>query len=179
MKTLFCAAAAVLLPMAAFAHDAVAVEDGYARASNPKAGAAFMVLDNHREVACKLEGVSSDVAEKVELHTHKETDGIMKMVQIEGGIDLPAGQQHALQRGGDHVMLMGLHEPLENGDIVALTLDFGDCGTLDVEVPVDNDRQPGESAAGQASMDHGDMEDVDMDHGDMDHEGMDHDDQGN
>lgn len=159
MKFALTAAAAALFPLAALAHDAVAVEDAYARASNPKAGAAFMVLDNHREVACTLSSVTSDVAEKVELHTHTEVDGIMKMGPIEGGIEVAAGAQHALARGGDHVMLMGLHQPLENGQMIKLSLDFGDCGMVEVELPVDNDR------AAEAAMDHGQMDHGKMDHG--------------
>ena len=152
MKFAFTAAAVALFPLAALAHDAVAVEDAYARASNPKAGAAFMVLDNHRKVACTLTGVTSGVAERVELHAHTEVDGIMRMGPVEGGIELAPGEQHALARGGDHVMLMGLHQPLENGQIVKLALDFGDCGTVDVELPVDNDR------AAAPAMDHGEMD---------------------
>ena len=155
MRTTLIAAAATLLPLAAFAHDAVAAKDAYARASNPKAGAAFMLLDNHREVACRLTGVRSDVAERVELHTHVETDGVMKMTRIEDGIPLDAGSQHRLERGGDHVMLMGLHQPLQNGDVIRLSLDFDACDTVDVEVPVDNDRLPEQAAA---PMDHGDHE---------------------
>lgn len=153
MKAVILAAAAALVPLAALAHDGMAVEDAYARSANPKAGAAFMVLDNHREVACRLVGASSDAAEKVELHTHTEVDGVMQMGPIEGGIEIAPGAQHALARGGDHVMLMGLKQPLENGQAVALTLDFGDCGTMEVEVPVDNDRQP-EAAGAAATMDH-------------------------
>lgn len=164
MKFAITAAAMALFPLAALAHDGVAVEDGYARASNPKAGAAFMVLDNHRKVACTLGGVSSEVAEKAELHTHSEVDGVMKMGPIEGGIEVAPGARHALARGGDHVMLMGLHQPLENGQIVKLTLDFGDCGTVDVELPVDNDR-PAEPAMGHGEMDHGKMDHSKMDQG--------------
>lgn len=155
MKIALYTAAAVLFPLAALAHDAVAVEDAYARSANPRTAAAFMVLDNHREVACTLTGVASDAAEKVELHTNLEVDGVMKMQPIEGGIALAAGARHALDRGGDHVMLMGLKAPLENGQTIALSLDFGDCGVVEVEVPVDNDRQP---QAAEAEMDHGDMD---------------------
>ena len=145
------ATAAVLSPIAAVAHDAIDVVDAYARGANPKAGAAFMVLDNHREVACTLVGVSSDAAAKTELHTHTEVEGVMKMHAIEGGIEVPPGAKHALQRGGDHVMLMGLTAPLEDGMTVALTLDFGDCGTQQIDVPVDNQR-----AADHAQMPHDD-----------------------
>ena len=161
MKTIFLAAAAVLFPLAASAHDGMAVEDAYARSANPKTAAAFMVLDNHRSVACTLVGVASDAAERVELHTNLEVDGVMKMQPIKGGIQIAPGAQQVLDRGGDHVMMMGVKAPLENGQTVALSLDFGDCGVMQVEVPVDNDRQP---STAEPAMDHGAM-----DHGAMDH----------
>lgn len=156
MKPIALAAALALFPLATLAdhsHDhmgqgdaGITVEDAYARGSNPKAGAAFMVLTNSTDNACTLAGVASDVAEKVELHTHAEVDGVMKMGKIEGGIEIPAMASHKLQRGADHVMLMGLKAPLKDGDKFALTLDFGDCGTQSVEVPVDNQREPEEVA---------------------------------
>ncbi|NHF73708.1 copper chaperone PCu(A)C [Paracoccus xiamenensis] len=146
--TTLAALAAIALPAAAFAQDAtVTVADGYARSANPKAGGAFMTIRNGGAADCTLSGVSTDVAEVAELHTHKDMgDGVMKMTKIEGGITIPAGAEHGLVRGGDHVMLMGLKAPLENGQEVALALDFGDCGTVDAVLPVDNDRKPAEAA---------------------------------
>lgn len=156
MKTICLTAAAAVLPLSAMAQDGLMAHDAYARASNPKAGAAFMVLENHGTSACTLQGVRSDAAAKVELHSHQEVDGVMKMGPIEGGIEIAPGASHALARGGDHVMLMGLTEPLENGASIKLALDFGDCGSVEVEAPVDNDRQP-EAAGGMdhSKMDHG------------------------
>lgn len=142
MKTLCCAAALALIPLAAAADEGLTVADAYARGANPRAGAAFMVIENHRDTDCLLSAASSDVAELVELHTHKEVDGVMKMTRIEGGITIPAGGEHALQRGGDHVMLMGLKAPLQDGQVVSLSLDFGDCGTQTLDVTVDNTRMP-------------------------------------
>ncbi len=136
------AAVAALIPAAASAQDGLTVRDAYARSANPKTGAVFLVVENHRDAECRLTGVSSDAAEVAELHTHAEVDGVMKMQKIEGGITIPAGGEHALARGGDHVMLMGLKAPLAPGDSVALTLDFGPCGTQQVQAPVDNDRAP-------------------------------------
>lgn len=136
------AALVLTIPAAAFAHDGLAIRDAYVRSANPDTAAAFMVVENHRQVECRLSGVSSDAAGMVELHTHSEVDGVMKMQKIAGGIAIPARAEHALARGGDHVMLMGLKKPLAQGDTVALTLDFGDCGTQQVEAVLDNDRAP-------------------------------------
>lgn len=137
-------AVAALFPAAALAQDGLAVRDAYARSANPKAGAVFMVIENRGTTECILTAASTEAAERAELHTHAEEAGVMKMSRIEDGIAVPAGGEHGLVRGGDHVMLMGLQSPLADGDTVALTLDFGDCGTLPVEATVDNDRAPDE-----------------------------------
>ncbi|RJE80540.1 copper chaperone PCu(A)C [Paracoccus sp. JM45] len=146
MKTITLTAFATMLPLAAFAHDGMHVNDIYARSANPMTGAVFMQLENHRDVMCTLQGVSSDVAERVELHTHTEEDGVMKMGKIEGGIDIPPHEAHMLKRGSDHVMLLGLTRPLKDGDTFDLTLDFGDCGSETVSAVLDNERTDGHGA---------------------------------
>lgn len=151
MKKLILTASAALLPFAAFAHDGLHAEDAFARSANPVTGAVFMTIVNHREVDCQLIGAASDAAERVELHTHREEDGVMKMIEVEQGFTIPALGQHVLARGGDHVMLLGLRDRLTDGGMVALTLDFGTCGTIEVEAPVDNRRMPGDVAAKPAS----------------------------
>ena len=146
--TLLVALTAIALPVAGFAQDAtITVADGYARSANPKSGAAFMTLQNTGAADCTLTAVTTETAELAELHSHMDMgDGVMKMGKIEGGITVPAGAEHKLMRGGDHVMLMGLKAPLENGQDVALSLDFGPCGTVAAVVPVDNDRKPEDAA---------------------------------
>lgn len=117
--------------------------DSYARVSGPsaKSGAAFMMLENHGDEADRLIDVASDVAEKVELHTHiDDGNGVMQMRHVPDGILVPAGGTHMLERGADHVMLMGLKRPLAQGDTVALTLTFEKAGEIVVEVPVDLER---------------------------------------
>lgn len=140
MKTLILTAVAVAMPVAAIAHDGMHVEDTYARSANPMTGAIFMTLENHRDVECTLQAVELDVAERVELHSHTEEDGIMKMGRIEGGIRIAPHESHALSRGGDHVMLLGLTRKLADGDSIDLTLDFGDCGREEATAIVNNAR---------------------------------------
>lgn len=146
MKTLTLAALAALLPMTAFADDGIHAEDAYARSTNPMVGAVFLRLENHRQVACTLQAVSTDAAERAELQTRTEEDGIMKMGRIEGGITIPAGATQDLNRGGDHIMLLGLTDPLADGDEVSLTLDFGDCGIEQATAVMDNARDPARAA---------------------------------
>lgn len=152
MNKAIMAVMAALIPAAATAQG-VEVRDAYARSANPVTGAAFMVLENTGDVDCRLVGASSDMAEQVGLHVHHEVDGVMKMAEAEDGFAISAQGSHALTRGGDHIMFMGLTSPWEDGDSVAMTLDFGDCGTRRIEIVVDNARMP-EDGHGGGKMQH-------------------------
>lgn len=93
----------------------------------------------------RLVGVSSDVAERVELHTTVMEDGVLKMQELEEGVAVPAGEMAKLETGGNHVMLMGLSEPLQVDDSFMLTLEFENAGAIDVEVVVVHPNELGEA----------------------------------
>ncbi|KIC43351.1 copper-binding protein [Ruegeria sp. ANG-R] len=143
-STLLATLTTLSLASGALAADAIVVEDAYARSSgkSAKAGAAFMMIENHSDNDDRLIGVTSDVAGRVELHTHKiDENGVAKMMQVEEGFAIPAGETHMLKRGGDHVMFMGLKAPFEQGATVPVTLIFEQAGEIVVEIPVDLERK--------------------------------------
>jgi hypothetical protein len=72
---------------------------------------------------------------RTELHTHINENGIFKMREVEA-IEVPAGGEAVLEPGGLHVMFMGLHKPLKQGESVHLTLTFEKAGKVMVSVPV-------------------------------------------
>jgi hypothetical protein len=140
--SLAAAAACLALPvlaLPALAADAIAVRDAYARASSPAAqsGAAFMAIENGGAADDRLVAAASDIAARVELHTHIMEDDVMRMVHVEEGFEIPAGETILLERGGKHVMFMGLNEPMEQGATVEVTLTFEEAGDVTVEIPVD------------------------------------------
>lgn len=136
------ALAATLLAAPAWAAD-ITIDDAYARASNAKAGAAFMVIHNAGDTDDRLISAASDVAARVELHTHKDMgEGVMKMMHVEEGFAIPGGGMHSLARGGDHIMFMGLKDAFEQGDTLSVTLTFEKAGEMVVEIPVDLERMP-------------------------------------
>lgn len=153
------AAIATALSMPAFAAD-IEVHEPYVRASGvmARSAAAFMVLYNNTDKAVRLIGAETNVSRKTELHTHIIVDDVAKMREIEGGITIPAGERHIFKRGGDHVMLMGLTEKIEDGNVVEVILKFEEAEPLTVEMPVDNARKPKDHSS--------------MDHSKMDHSGM-------
>ncbi len=144
LKTFAAATVASLIAVPALASD-ITVTDAYARSGSPaaKSGAAFMIIENAGAEDDQLIAAASDAAVRVELHTHKETgDGVMQMMEVEGGFTIPAGGRHMLMRGGDHVMLMGLTGPMEDGKSVTITLTFEKAGDVELEVPIDLQRKP-------------------------------------
>ncbi|MDX5384069.1 MAG: copper chaperone PCu(A)C [Rhodobacterales bacterium] len=156
-STILAAAAAAFLAMPAFAAE-IEVHDAYARSASEMAvtGGAFMVIYNRGDAEDRLIGASSDAAEKVELHTHKEdANGVMRMVHVEEGFDLPANGQIVMERGGHHVMFLGLKEPMKQGDVIDLVLTFEKAGDVPVQVEVDLERMPQPGAHG--GMNHGGM----------------------
>ncbi|MCA8878951.1 MAG: copper chaperone PCu(A)C [Rhodobacteraceae bacterium] len=158
MKSLFLAGALATGLAGAVSAQGIEVMDAYARVSSAaaKSGAIFMVISNGGGSDDRLVAAEAPVAQRAELHTHLEdANGVMRMVEVEDGIALPAGQDHALARGGDHVMLMGLKEPLVDGSHFPLTLTFEEAGPITVDVVVDSARAP-DQPAGQ-DMQHGAM----------------------
>lgn len=161
-STLLGALTALALTTSAFAE--IEVQDPYARSSNAMAGAAFMTIQNTGDTDDRLVSVTSDAAQRVELHTHMEdADGVMRMIHVEEGFVLPAGGAITMKRGGEHVMFMGLTAPFEQDDVIKVTFQFEQAGDVVVEIPVDQDR-----------IDHGAMGNSDMGNSDMDHGTMDH-----
>lgn len=134
---------------------AIRVVDPFARVASKmaKSGAAFMVIENTAAEDDRLVGVRSDVAERVELHTHIASgDGVMRMVEVPEGFVIPAGGSHGLVRGADHVMFLGLTRPLMPGDPLSVTLVFEKAGEVVVEMHVNND-----ATGTQMGADHGQM----------------------
>ena len=150
MRCLVTAFGVGLGTLPALAHDGVHITDAYLRSAGSVGGsaAAFMTIENHQIEDERLLSARSDLAARVELHTHREeANGVMLMLEVPGGFVIPARGMHALARGGDHVMFFGLTRPLKDGDIVTVTLTFALSGEVVVQVPVDNAREP-DSAAG-------------------------------
>ena len=153
----FLTAAAVVFALPAYAQT-ITISDAYARVATPTSpsGAAFLIIENKGTEADHLVGVASEIAEMTQMHTHiADAAGVMQMVEVPGGWDIPAGGTHTLQRGADHIMFMGLKQPLNDGDIVTVTLTFAKAGEVVVQIPVDLQR--GAPAGAMGAMDHGAM----------------------
>jgi len=136
MKMLLLAVVALLFilchPFHAHSEEpSVKVEAAWVQAVPPgaPATAAFMKVVNDSEQAVKISKGSSPAAEKVVpmITTRTEKGGkmVMGMETVEF-LEIPANGSIELKPGGDHMMLMGLKEPLKVGATVKLVLEFED-----------------------------------------------------
>jgi periplasmic copper chaperone A len=112
------------------------VSNAWARATPAKAenGAAYVTIVS--PTPDRLLSASSPAAKKAELHTMEMAGMVMKMRPV-AGLDIPAGQPVALKPGGEHIMLIGLQQPLREGQSFALTLNFEKAGARTVSVAVE------------------------------------------
>jgi copper(I)-binding protein len=110
------------------------IQNAWAQAT-PKgadSGAAYVTIVNHGNSDDKLVSVATDVADEAMVHTTDMSGGTMHMAAMDGGLIIPARQSITLKPGDKHIMLMGLHHPINTGDQVHLTLQFAKAGTVPV-----------------------------------------------
>jgi copper(I)-binding protein len=70
------------------------------------------------------------------MHTMSMQGDVMKMRPL-AAIDIPAGQPVTLSPGGMHIMLLGLTQPLREGQSFPLTLSFDHAGPRQVTVTIE------------------------------------------
>lgn len=131
-----------LLPVAALAHDyklgALEISQPWARAtaSTAPTGGGYLTITNTGKTPDRLISTSSPAADKVQVHEMKMDGNIMRMRQVDHGLEIPPGATVKLAPGGLHLMMMGLKGPLKQGAHVPVTLTFEKAGRIDIELAV-------------------------------------------
>jgi copper(I)-binding protein len=140
----------------------IEVGNPWARATPKGAavGGAYMTITNKGPEADRLMGASSPVANQLEVHQMAMDKGVMSMRPVQGGLEIKPGQTVVLNPESFHLMIIGLKQPLVQGERVKATLDFAKAGKLDLEYVVESMGAQGPSGAPPAGMDHGAMEHV-------------------
>ncbi len=132
-----CLSLAMLLGLMTAAGAEVHVEDAWSLPLPPTSvnGAVYLTVHNRGPGTDQLLGAESDIAEKVELHSHVMRDGQMSMMRLHG-IDLPPDASVVFAPGRLHVMLFGLTRPLMLGEQYSLILRFEHAGEVPVVVSI-------------------------------------------
>ena len=126
-------------------HAGMSVASPWLRESPPGAPVVggFLTLHNGTRIDDRLLYVESAAAERIEIHTMRDDDGVARMRRLADGLPLPAGATVELKPGGFHLMFIQPHAALEAGGRVDATLVFEHAGRVPVVFDV---RPPGARA---------------------------------
>jgi copper(I)-binding protein len=111
-------------------------------------GGGFLTITNKGTEPDRLIGGSAAPVSRFEMHTTVTEDGVAKMRQVDG-LEIKPGETVELKPGGMHLMLMGLKQPLQQGQTVKGTLVFEKAGTVAIEFTVQAIGAPAPAGAHQ------------------------------
>lgn len=140
MKTrwLFAGAALGLLAaVPAFAGE-LAVTDAWSRTTPPgiPMGVAYLKIHNDTAKPDRLFKLEASVAPRAEIHRTEVIEGVARMRQV-SVLHIAPGERVEFAPGGLHVMLMGLKQPLAEGQTFELQMLFEVAGPRKVTVTVE------------------------------------------
>jgi copper(I)-binding protein len=117
---------------------ALQIDQPWARATAPSApaGGGFLKITNSGTTPDRLVSANSPAADLVQVHEMKMDGNVMRMREVEKGLEIPPGGSVMLAPGGYHLMMMGLKGPLKQGTKVPVTLVFEKAGKIEIELSV-------------------------------------------
>jgi hypothetical protein len=133
----------LLLASPAVAHDytlgALQIGHPWARATAPTApsGGGYLSITNTGTTPDRLISAKSPAANLVQVHEMKMDGNVMRMRELEHGLEIKPGETVTLAPGGMHLMMTGLKAPLKQGEKVPVSLVFEKAGSIDVELDVE------------------------------------------
>lgn len=104
---------------------------------NARVTGGYFLIRNNGDKADRLVSATSIISKRTELHIMTMENDVMKMRELENGIEIPAGESVRLQPGGQHLMFMGMEAALAEGEKHQVELVFEQAGSLTVEFVVE------------------------------------------
>lgn len=106
------------------------------------AAAAYISMENKGSASDRLLSIASPAARTAEVHTMSMDGNIMRMRAVDF-IEIKPSETVTMKQGqGYHLMLIGLKEPLKEGDKFPVTLNFEKAGKIEVMVTVEKPAGP-------------------------------------
>lgn len=99
--------------------------------------AVYLTLHNHTDTSDELVGVSSTVADVVEIHESKMVNDVMQMDMIPS-LPIGADEEIIFAPGGLHIMLINIKQELVLGEHIGIVLKFKNHDDIVVEVHIED-----------------------------------------
>jgi copper(I)-binding protein len=112
------------------------IEQAWSRATpnGAQVAAGYLEVVNNGDSDDKLVAATSDIAGMAGIHEMSmDSNGVMKMGEVKGGLVIPAHQTVKLEPHGFHIMFMDLKHGLKQGDKFQVDLTFEKAGKASVE----------------------------------------------
>ena len=115
----------------------IGVENAWARATpaGAKTGAAYVAVINNGGTSDRLLSAATPLAQEVQFHRETKDNGISRMRELHR-VEIDPGAKVIFKPGDMHMMMVGLKQPLKEGETFPLTLTFEKAGKIDVTVSV-------------------------------------------
>ncbi len=170
LRIIFVAALAAVTPFVPQAGGAesgangLVVENAWARAivGGSDRSAGYATITNEGATAVRVIAAETPSAARTEIHETTIVDDVMRMRELEQGLEIEAGQSLTLEPGGLHIMFLEVSAPFGPGDSVPVRLILEDGGEIEVTFSV---RASGDASSAADDHEHGGGA-----HGDDDHE---------
>lgn len=123
MRKLVFGVVVCLFSAGALAQASLVLEGAWVRTLPPTQPntAAYLTLENTGTTPIVVRSASASIAGRVEIHTTREVDGMMRMEQLQE-LTLNPGQRFELAPGGTHLMLLDLQRMPAPGQNIQLCL---------------------------------------------------------
>jgi len=159
MTPLIAALAALLLSTGVMASDTLVgsllIKEATAVPTRPGQpnGVVYLQVENKGTRSDRLIGFSvpAEFAMRGELHTMKHENGVMVMREV-SGFELAPGATLKLQPGGDHLMLIGIKQPLVEGKQLTATLRFEKAGETKIILRIQKPGAPSDMQHGKTPL---------------------------
>ena len=116
-----------------------------------KVAGGFMTLTNTGSTPDRLIGGTVSNAARVEVHEMSVVDGVMRMRQLQAGLEVKPGETVVLEPGSYHLMFLDLQKPPLAGTNLKGTLVFEKAGAVEIEYKVEPAGARSSAKAGKGS----------------------------
>ena len=96
----------------------------------------YFTIENNGTAPDRLIGGSAEIAGRFQLHEMKTEGGVMKMRELDKGIEIAPGKSVKFAPNGFHVMLLDLKKAPKEGESFMGTFVFEKAGKVDVKFVV-------------------------------------------
>jgi copper(I)-binding protein len=101
-----------------------------------KVAAGYFIIENNGTTPDRLIGGSADIAGRFQIHEMKTENGVMKMREMDKGVEIAPGKTIKFEPNGYHAMLLDLKSTPKEGESFMGTLVFEKAGKVDVKFVV-------------------------------------------